>query len=105
MNQIEDKFLKQILEYAKIRGWRSAHFRPGMMANGRWITAGLGQTKGFPDIILVRSDRLIFAEVKTDAGEMSDTQLDWMESLSQTRLCECYLWTPSRWQRIQEILE
>lgn len=96
MRHIEEDFTKVILKAAQLLGWRTAHFRPAMIG-GRFITPGQGDWKGFPDLVLVRGDRLIFAELKTLDGEMSDEQLDWMYDLWHTGV-ECYLWTPaSNW--------
>lgn len=102
--QDEYEFTKQVLKLAKLYGWRTAHFRPGMMTNGRWITAVSGDGKGFPDLVLVRAERIIFAELKTDDGEMSVEQIDWMVDLYHTRV-EVMLWTPSRMKHIQSELE
>ena len=102
--QSEDSFLKQVMEYAKLRGWRAVHFRPGMMASGRWVTPYSGDGRGFPDTVMVRDTRLIFAELKKDDGEMSPEQIDWMASLWTVGEPELALWTPSKWSRIQETL-
>jgi hypothetical protein len=102
---LEEEFLKQVLEYAKIRGWRTAHFRPGMMANGRYVTPGQGDWKGFPDVVAVRDSRLIFSELKKDDGEMSPEQVEWMLHLWSVKAKpECTLWTPHRWPLIQASL-
>ena len=60
----EKEFQAQVLQFAKLHGWRTAHFRPAMTAKGRWVTAIQGEGKGFPDTVLVRGYRLIFAELK-----------------------------------------
>ena len=104
MNQLEDDFLKQVMEYAKLRQWRSAHFRPGMMASGRWVTPGTGDFKGFPDLVLVRDTRLLFTELKKDDGEMSPEQIDWMADLWKVGEPELALWTPRDWNKVQETL-
>jgi hypothetical protein len=104
MKHNEADFTKQVLQLAKLLGWRSAHFRPGMMANGRWITAVSGDGKGFPDLVLVRGKRLLFVELKTDTGEMSDEQVSWMGSLFIAG-AEVQMWTPSRLDYIQKELE
>ena len=104
MKHDEANFTKQVLQMAKLLGWRTAHFRPGMMANGRWITAVSGDGKGFPDLVLVRGKRLLFVELKTDTGEMSDEQIDWMYDLFYTN-AEVMMWCPSDWNEIQQELE
>ena len=103
-NQLEDAFLKQVMEYAKLRKWRAVHFRPGMMANGRWVTPYTGDGKGFPDIVMARDTRLIFSELKKDDGEMSPEQIDWMADLWKVGEPELALWTPRDWNKVQETL-
>jgi len=104
MKRDEAEFTKQVLKMAGLFGWRSAHFRPGMMASGRWITAVSGDGKGFPDLVLVRGKRLLFVELKTDIGEMSHEQVCWMADLSKTGV-EVHMWCPRMWARIQQELE
>ncbi len=104
MKHDEADFTKQVLQLAKLLGWRTAHFRPGMMANGRWITAVSGDGKGFPDLVLVRGKRLLFVELKTDDGEMSEEQTGWMLDLYRAGV-DVQLWRPSKWATIQRELE
>jgi hypothetical protein len=104
MKHEEADFSKQVLQLAKLLGWRSAHFRPGMMANGRWITAFSGDGKGFPDLVLVRGKRLLFVELKTNEGELSDEQISWMADLFKAGI-EVMMWCPMMMTDIQKELE
>ena len=49
---------------------------------------------GFPDLVLVRAPRLIFAELKSAKGRMSVPQLIWHGALSGTA-AEAYVWRPA----------
>ncbi len=100
----ENEFQKQVLQLAKLLGWRSAHFRPGITASGRHITAVSGDGKGFPDLVLVRAKRLLFVELKTNSGEMSEDQISWMADLFLTGV-EVKVWTPKMWSDIKSELE
>jgi hypothetical protein len=46
----EAAFLRQVLDLAKLRGWRTAHFRPAQTSRG-WRTAVQGDGAGFPDLV------------------------------------------------------
>ena len=104
----EAGFQKTVLEFAKMHGWRTAHFRPARVIgkNGKteWRTAVSGDGKGFPDLILVRAARIVFAELKVPPNKPSDEQEDWLRTLRMT-LVEVYLWHPSDWDQIERVLE
>ncbi len=97
----EKTFLKMVLALAKLHKWASAHFRPARTAKG-WRTAVMGDGKGWPDLVMVRGKRLIFAELKTDS-RLSAEQDAWLSRLEQTG-AEVYLWTPKNWPQIEDIL-
>ena len=82
----------------------TAHFRPGMMANGRWITPVQGDGAGFPDLVLVRNAHILFVELKTDVGDMDDKQIDWAVALWIAG-ADVMMWTPRRFPMIEKILE
>ncbi len=104
MKHEEFDFTKQVLKMAKLFGWRTAHFRPGMMANGRWITAFSGDGKGFPDLVLVRGSRLVFVALKNHDGELSEEQLNWLHALNIAG-AEVAMWCPKKLTEIQMELE
>ena len=60
-----------VMEMAKLLGWRCVHFRPARTLHGEWRTAIEGHA-GFPDLVLLRPPRLVFAELKSKkrAGEL-----------------------------------
>ena len=94
----EAEFQKQIVELAQLRGWRVFHDH-----DSRRNAAGL------PDLILVRSGRLIFAELKSEKGRVSEQQLDWLRDLDE--VAESSLgkvlvdvWRPADWTTIEEEL-
>lgn len=84
-------------------GWRTAHFRPGLTQSGRWRTAVEGDGVGFPDLVLVKGNRLIFAELKSAKGRLSPEQTEWHQALSKTP-AENYIWRPIDLEHIQKIL-
>lgn len=99
----EDDLLRKVLALAKIRGWRTAHFRPAQTKNG-WRTAVSGDGKGWPDLILVRNDRIIAAELKAGKNEPTDEQLAWLLALAGAKV-DCRVWRDEDWDEIQTVLE
>ena len=82
---------------------------------------------GFPDLVLVKPPRLIFAELKSDDGSPTTEQLAWLSDLQKVMLAtarfdhkllttgevetyvgpplvEAHLWRPRDLQRIASIL-
>jgi hypothetical protein len=101
----EEDFTTTVIEYAQALKWRVAHFRPGLTQTGKWRTAVQGDGKGFPDLVLVRPHRVIFAELKSNKGKLSDEQEKWVMDLKRSEGVECYVWRPDFWSVIERILE
>jgi hypothetical protein len=98
----EAEFQRQVLDIAKLFRWRVAHFRAAQTSRG-WRTPVQADGKGFPDLVLGRGDRLIFAELKRDKAKTSLDQDLWLDLLRGTR-AEVYLWRPSDIDTIAEVL-
>ena len=99
----EAQFQQQIIDLGHLYGWRIAHFRPALTSKG-YKTPVSADGKGFPDLVMVKRARLIFAEVKSDTGKLSPEQKDWITALTCSMRCECYIWKPENWDEIVEIL-
>ena len=52
---------------------------------------------GFLDFELVKGDRLIKAELKSDVGRPTEEQHAWIRAYLDTPHVEVYLWRPSDW--------
>jgi hypothetical protein len=78
----EEDFQQQIIELARMYGWRVAHFRAAQTARG-WRTPVAADGAGFPDLVLVRDAELIFAELKTDRGRLRPDQGVWIAAFEQ----------------------
>lgn len=100
----ERDFLKQVIDLAHIFGWKIAHFRPAKTEHG-WRTAVQADGAGFPDIVMVRPPRLIFAELKSDKGKLTKTQAQWLWELRKVAGIEVYIWRPRKFDRIIERLQ
>jgi hypothetical protein len=62
-----------------------------------------GSDPGFPDLVLVRQPRIIFAELKSAGGRMSAHQKLWLAALLGCPV-EVYLWRPADRPDIEMIL-
>lgn len=89
----ERDFLAQIKDLARIYRWRLYH---------PWLS--IHSERGWPDVALVRPPRLIFAELKTDRGKTTPAQDEWLALLEAVPGVEAYLWRPSMFQHITEVL-
>lgn len=94
---------------ARILGWRVTHSRPAMIKDPSsidgysWRTAIQGDA-GFPDVVLTKSGRLIFAEFKSEGKLPTLEQALWLDLLCMVEVVETYLWYPSDTEEIKEIL-
>lgn len=98
----EAQFQAIVIRIAMYAGWKHYHApdnRPN--ANGR-VQQNI--VAGFPDLVLVKEDKLIFAELKKETGILSAAQKDWLARLEKTNV-ECYVWRPSMIKEITAILE
>lgn len=93
MKEIE--LQRGIVAVARVLGYHHVHFRAAKTEEG-WRTPVSGDGKGFPDLILVRPGRLIFAELKGSSGRVSPEQRAWGARLDAAG-SEWYLWTPAEW--------
>lgn len=51
---------------------------------------------GFPDLVLVKGRRVIFAELKTSHGRHRPDQTKWLQALAAAGQ-EAYTWRPKHW--------
>jgi hypothetical protein len=98
----EAEFTRQVLGLAKVHGWRRAHFRPARTAKG-WRTAVQGDGVGFPDLVLLRGDTLVVAELKCGNNVLTSDQQTWLRAFKDAG-AEIYVWWPEDWAAIAEVL-
>jgi hypothetical protein len=89
----EAQFLAQVIQLAKILGYRAYH-----PALSKW------SERGWPDVALVRPPRFILAELKSDKGKVTPQQQEWLDDLARCPGVEVWLWRPSDFEQIVEIL-
>ena len=89
----ERDFQRQVVELAKLTGWQVYHTYDSRRSN-----------PGFPDLVLVRPPRLVCAELKRQKGRVTAAQREWAEALRACPGVEYYLWRPSDWDEIEELM-
>jgi len=90
----ERAFQQAVVELATMTGWMVNHQLPAQNANGRWRTPTQGHI-GFPDLVLAHPTRgVIFAELKSAVGRVSEAQRSWLDTLELAGV-EAYVWRPT----------
>lgn len=99
---LEADFQKQVVEIAHYYGWIVHHSRPAMLPGGKWATHGIDS--GFPDLVLAHKERgVIFAELKSEKGRVSESQMTWLEALRPN--AKVHLWRPSQLSEVIKTLK
>lgn len=90
----EAEWQAQVLELAHRLGWLAYHtYRSDRSA------------PGFPDLVMVRAPRVVFAELKSEKGKPSVDQLVWLGSLwACGDKVEAYIWKPSDLDAVAKVL-
>ena len=89
----ERAFQQAVVELATMTGWLVHHTLPAQNSAGRWRTPTQGNI-GFPDLVLVHPKRgVIYAELKSAVGRVSEAQRRWLDTLEQAG-AEAYVWRP-----------
>lgn len=93
----------QVIELARLCGWRVMHVRRSLGKGQQWTTAT--SIAGWPDLTLWHESRrkLLFIELKSEIGELSDEQTDVLTSLARAGQA-VQVWRPSDWEHIQATL-
>lgn len=91
----EREWQAQVEEYARLRGWLTYHTRDSR-----------GSTEGFPDLVMVRRGVIVVAELKTEKGQPSIEQYQWLYELAGVGFTfgGVYLWRPSDWPEVERVM-
>lgn len=90
----ERDFRATVEEAAKLLGWRVYH---------TWNS--LHSAAGFPDLVMLRRERMVVAELKSQSGKFSDEQVAWLEAFEEVPHVEVFSWRPSSWPQIERVLK
>lgn len=90
----ERDFQALVVQLAKLRGWLTYHTYDSRRSD-----------EGFPDLVMVRDDRVLFIELKQERRnrKASAVQQKWLDNLTAAGQ-EVYLWRPSDWPTITKTL-
>ena len=101
----EANFQATVIELAELHRWRIYH-----------VAKVKGQlrsetSKGFPDLVFARPGigaqyvraRLVFAELKLEGEYPTEDQEIWLDLLRSAGK-DVYVWRPSDWREIEEVL-
>lgn len=114
--QTERSFQAQVIRAAELLGWRVRH---DSATNQRQTCASchamlrcascgtepriIRNAAGMLDLLLIRRPRVVWAELKSDRGKLTDEQLTMLTELRASGQ-EAYLWKPKDWPTIERIL-
>ena len=89
----EKQFQAAVVAAAKVLGWRvyftvRSKFSPS----------------GYPDLTMVRGERILFAELKVKGRKPTPIQRDWLQALAGVPSAEVHVWTPDDWSEIDTAL-
>lgn len=119
----------QVIALARLYGWLVYHAPDNRPAGrtGRPQRLAAPEGRGFPDLVLVRGPRLVFAELKTRTGRLGPGQREWLDALEAVGTSvaaarhalelvagaeppvheasvEAYLWRPADLEAVHEAL-
>lgn len=89
----EKAFLAQVIALARLCRWKVYHTHDSRHSQA-----------GFPDLVLLKGPRLIFAELKVGRNRATPEQVEWMEALLPVPGVEVFLWLPNDWDQIKQVL-
>lgn len=88
----EKSFMAEVIALAKGCGWRIYHTHDSRKSEA-----------GFPDLLLLRGDRCLVAELKVGRNRPTAAQLNWIEAFAAAGV-ESFVWYPQQMVSIVEIL-
>lgn len=96
-------FQRVVIACAIDHGWLVHHTPRAKVRPGQHVTPTQGHL-GFPDLVLVRSGRLVVAELKSKRGTTTEMQDVWLGRLADVAVVEAVVWRPSDWPAIRALL-
>lgn len=88
----EKEFQSWIIDTAKRREWKYSHTYRALMQDGQWRTTC---ANGFPDLLLIRGDRMVVFEVKSKTGRVEPDQEKWLDAFGGLPCCESWVVDPT----------
>ena len=88
----EKQFQDRILAFCRWTGLRAYH-----------VYDSRKSAPGFPDLVIVGPKGVIFAELKSATGKLSEHQRDWLHDLARAGQ-KTFVWRPSDWGQVEKEL-
>ena len=82
---LESELQSKVKKLARTLQWRVYHTNDSRRSEA-----------GFPDLVMVRHGKIIFAELKKQDGKLSIDQELWLQALSRCEV-KVWIWKPSDW--------
>jgi hypothetical protein len=103
----EKDFTSAVIALAKSLKWTVAHFRTARITRKDgsvyYETPVQADGAGFPDLVMVRGGRIVWVELKSHRGKVSEEQKVWLGRLRGATE-EVYVFRPADIKRIAEVL-
>lgn len=108
LKMTEAQWQKRVLGMAALFKWRAWHDRatnaPRTCPTCKAPIKLPRNDPGWPDLFMVRGETLIVAELKSDRGQVTDEQLDWLSALQQVKRVMVVVWRPRSEAVVEEVL-
>lgn len=103
IEETEAGFQSRVVELATSLGWDWLHIATTAKGYKSPMRGTLGA--GWPDLVLLRGHRMVIAELKRQkAPPPSDLQKRVINALSEVEGIETFVWRPSDWALILDVL-
>jgi hypothetical protein len=89
----EKMWQQSVIDLAHMLGWISYHTHDSRRSN-----------PGFPDLVLLRPPRIIYAELKVGKNKTSKAQDRWLDMLAACPGNEVAVWYPSQLDEVAALL-
>ena len=94
----EIAFMRNVLALAKMRGWLCYHTHISKRS-----------TEGWPDLAMVKGERMVIAELKKQTGRTTPAQRTWLALLggvaaASNGALSVHEWRPSDWPEIERVI-
>ncbi len=90
----EAEFQQQVIDLFTMCGWSLIYHTHDSRRS----------SPGFPDLVMARAPRVIFAECKSEEGKLTSEQAKWLWELGACPdPVEVYCWRPSQWGEIESV--
>lgn len=100
----EQAWQQQVIDLARLCGWRIHHTRAAINRRGQWSTPTQGDP-GYPDLTLAHPDGLVvIAELKTERGKVGPDQHEWIRLLDDSSELAVEVWRPHHWGHVEQVL-